>query len=434
MKIAILGFGQEGKSAYRYWSKTNNQITIHDNNENVVIPKDVDSVLGEKALLGLDTYSYDLIVRSPGVKIQNQHSLKTKITTPTQEFVDKCPVQIIGITGTKGKGTTCSLLSDILNNSGIKTHLVGNIGTPALDILDKIEENDLVVYEMSSFQLYDIKSSPHVAVCLLVTEDHLDWHDDLEDYHNSKGNIFRFQKPGDIAIYYKNNETSTKLVNLSPAKKRISYGDGADIFIERDEIRAYGKKVIKISEVGLLGKHNLQNVCAAIAAASVYTSDYESMEQSIKDFKGLALHVELVGEISGIKYYNDSFSSNPTATQAAVESIDSPIVLFIGGIDRGSDFNELAKTLAKKEIRQIVLYGEAREKILQKFNDHNIEKVLLSSSNDFEDILTQGIKHAKRGDAILFSPGCPSFDMFKDFKERGKAFNSFVSKLKNEQV
>jgi len=185
MKIAILGFGREGQSAYQYWDKPENQITIHDNNSNLQLPADAESVLGDGAFEALDSYGYDLMVRTPGLRLDFA-KIKTPITTVTNEFIKKCPAPIIGVTGTKGKGTTATLIYEILSRAGYQSHLLGNIGMPALDELSNINAQDVVVYEMSSFQLFDVTTSPHVAVCLMVTEDHLDWHKDLEEYYSAK--------------------------------------------------------------------------------------------------------------------------------------------------------------------------------------------------------------------------------------------------------
>ena len=231
MKIAILGFGREGKAAYDYWMGDGNEIVIHDNNESLDLPDDARSVLGKEAFDNLDQYNYDLIVRSPGMRVV-LGSIKTPITTSTSEFIKKCEAPIIGVTGSKGKGTTSTLIYKILQESGYNSHLVGNIGTPALDELKNIKSKDIVVYEMSSFQLYDIDTSPHVAVCLMVTEDHLDWHEDLEEYRSSKGNIFKFQNENDVAVHYSDNKVSTELAKLSKAKSQYSYGENANVGVE----------------------------------------------------------------------------------------------------------------------------------------------------------------------------------------------------------
>ena len=252
MKVAILGFGREGQSAYEYWRKKGAQLVIHDNNDSVSLPGGAESVLGKGAFLDLDSYGYDLMVRSPGLRLDIA-KLNTAITTVTSEFLKQCQAKVIGVTGTKGKGTTSTLIYEILCLAGYKAHLLGNIGSPALDQLDDIKKDDVVVYEMSSFQLYDIESSPHVAVCLMVSEDHLDWHKDLAEYHASKGNIFKYQKTSDVAVYFKDNQVSSRLVQLSKAETKYSYGKGGDVTFEGDSITAFSKKVIDIKEVALPG-------------------------------------------------------------------------------------------------------------------------------------------------------------------------------------
>ncbi len=428
MKIAILGFGREGLSAYEYWSKKGNEIVIHDNNEELKIPDGANSVLGPDAFDDLDSYGYDLIVRSPGLRII-VGSLKTPMTTPTNEFLIKCPAKVIGVTGSKGKGTTSTIISKILSAAGFKTHLLGNIGKPALDDLNNINKEDVVIYEMSSFQLYDIKNSPDVAVCLMVTQDHLDWHDDLQEYHESKGNIFNFQTPEDVAVYYSDNLISVNLAKESRAATKYTYGKDSDVSYENGEIIAFGEKIININEIALPGEHNLQNICAAIAACRKFTTNKEAIREVLTTFIGLPYHIELIREKDGIRYYNDSFSTNPTSAIAAARSFTEPEVLFFGGFNKNTDFNELAKELVSKNIRKIITYGQTGELIAETFKKEGIGEVEYIGGSDFNSIISKGISYAKDGDVVVFSPGCASFDMFKDYLDRGNSFNEIINGL-----
>ncbi|MCX6804896.1 MAG: UDP-N-acetylmuramoyl-L-alanine--D-glutamate ligase [Patescibacteria group bacterium] len=425
MKIAILGYGKEGQSAFRHWSKSSNEITIHDNDLNKNIPKGVASVLGPDALMGLDNYGYQLLVRSPGLRIQTS-SIKTPITTPTNEFLQSCKAPIIGVTGSKGKGTTATLVYKILRQAGITAHLLGNIGTPALDELQNIKSSDVVIYEMSSFQLYDVDSSPQVAVCLMVTQDHLDWHDDLAEYQNSKGNIFKFQKPDNVAIYYADNKVSQQLAQLSAAETKYSYGSTADVCVKDGAIVAFGQKIVNVSDIALPGVHNLQNMCAAIAACWVYTQDIKAIRQVLSTFTGLPYHIELVAERNGIKYYNDSFSANPTSTIAAIKCFTQPQVLFLGGYDKKTQFDDLAEEVSKQDFRAIITYGQTGKNIAKDLSKKNVKNVNYMSGNNFEQIIAAGLLKAQRGDVVVFSPGCSSFDMFSDYIQRGLAFNKIV--------
>ncbi len=424
MKIAILGFGKEGESAFRYWSRQSNDITIHDNDLNKETPEGVETVLGNEALLNLDDYDYDLMVRSPGLRVPE--GLNTPIITPTEEFMQRCPAPIIGVTGTKGKGTTATLISEILSGAGKKVHLLGNIGTPALDELGKIKPADIVVYEMSSFQLFDINVSPHIAVCLMVTEDHLDWHKDLAEYHDAKGNIFKFQKAEDTAVYFTDNQISSQLVRLSPANNKVGYGEGGDVYIKDGKIIGFNKVIADVSEVALPGAHNLQNVCAAIAASWEYNQDETVIQKVLREFKGLPYHIEFITEKNGVKYYNDSFSTNPTSAIAAVESFAEPLVLFLGGFDKQADFSELAEVIKNHQVRKIITFAETGQRIAETLINTGVESVEYMDEKDFDVIVGAGIASAQPGDVVLLSPACASWGMFTDYKARGQQFNNVV--------
>ena len=428
MKIAILGYGKEGQSAYRHFNNLENEIFIHDNNLDIELPEDVECVLGKDAFVNLDNYGYDLLVRSPGLRII-EDTLDTPVTTPTNEFLKACKAEIIGVTGTKGKGTTCTLISQILIESGRKVHLLGNIGAPALDELASIKENDLVVYEMSSFQLFDIQKSPHVAVCLMVTEDHLDWHKNLKEYHEAKRNIFTHQNTEDIAVYFSDNEVSKDLASSSLATKKYAYGSAGDVYVKDDSIIAFDQVVANIEDVKLPGRHNLENVCAAIAAVWNYTKDTQAIKRVLKSFAGLPYHIEHIRDLDGVDYYNDSFSTNPSAAIAAIESFDQPQVLFLGGFDKNVNFNPLAEAIKKHEIRKIITFAQTGEKIKNVLIDHGVENVTYNDSDNFKKIVEEGASFAKTGDVVIFSPACASFGMFTDYKSRGEKFNEIIQSL-----
>ncbi len=425
MKIAILGFGLEGESAYRYWNSPENELTIHDNDSNKQIPSGVASVLGKDAFNDLDSFGYELLVCSPGLRLDTSH-LGTPLTTPTNEFMSQCLAPVIGVTGTKGKGTTATLISKILSSVGLSVHLLGNIGKPALDVLSDITATDIVVYELSSFQLYDIEVSPHIAVCLMVTEDHLDWHKSLDEYRSSKGNIFKFQKTTDIAVSYADNDTSVELAKLSMATTKYSYGTSGDVSIMGDSITVFGEPVVKISEIALLGAHNIQNVSAAILACWPYTQDLVAIKKVLTSFRGLPYHIELVNQKNGIKYYNDSFSTNPTSAIAAINCFKMPQVLYFGGYDKKADFAELANEVKKHNIRKVITYGQTGQHIQDIFKSSGVEHVEYIAGDNFVDILKPGLELAQPGDVVVFSPACASWDMFLDYKDRGEQFNKIV--------
>lgn len=432
MKIGIVGFGREGKNALEYWGQKAHEFFVYDKDESITLPQACTPRLGNsyKELLITDSDNLDLIVRSPGIPLWDiVDTLKAPITTITKEFFDLCPCPIIGVTGTKGKGTTSTLMYEILKKEGKDVYLVGNIGTPALSILPKLTKDSVVVYELSSFQLYDLHKSPHIAVCLLVTEDHLDWHKDKDQYEMSKGSIFKYQKENDIAVWYTENKVSKQLSELSKASSRIPYGDKG-IAKVIDGYFVYGnEKICPTSDTKLPGVHNEQNICAAIAATWGLASK-ESIIDVIKTWTGLPYHIETVGTHRGITFINDSFSTNPTATEVAIASMAQPTTLLIGGVDRGLHLEPFATAIKKStHISHVICFGQERERIKEILLNNNIPCVTIEGS--LLDVFCEALTQTKEGENILFSPGAPSFDMFTNYEERGRAFNDLVAQYTN---
>ena len=431
MKIGIVGFGREGKMALKYWGKNATFISVYDKNTSIALPKEVTPRLGDlyKQHLIQDAPHLDLIVRSPGIPLWDiADQIKTPITTITREFFDRCPCPIIGVTGTKGKGTTATLIQKILTHAGKDVHLVGNIGTPALAVLPQLTPDSIVVYELSSFQLFDLHKSPHIAVCLLVTEDHLDWHRDLAHYQQSKGNIFAHQQKPDYAIWYADNAMSVSLATQSPSINPIAYGSKSVVRV-LDGYFMYGDtKICTVADALLTGIHNQQNICAAIAAV-YHLVPLESIIHTIKTFSGLPYHIEDKGIVHGIQFFNDSFSVNPTATSVAIACMSKPTTLLIGGVDRGLHLEPFVEAIQQNNrIENTICYGEEGMRIAQILENASIPHTHILDS--FETVFKQALACSKEGDAILFSPGAPSFDMFTDYIARGEAFNALLEKYR----
>ncbi len=431
MKIGIIGFGREGKIAYEYWKAKAETFYIYDQNESTLLLENCVPRLGEnyKNFLLEDQEKLDLIIKSPGVPIlEIEEKILTPVTTVTKEFFDKCPGKIIGVTGTKGKGTTASLIYEILKENGKDVHLVGNIGIPALSVLERLNENSIVVYELSSFQLYDLDKSPQIAVCLLVTEDHLDWHKNIEHYQNAKSSIFKFQNEDDVAIYYKDNIVSSDLVVFSKAKNKISFGTDADVRVENNLYYFKDKVICSVEDVVLPGKHNQQNICAAIAATYDLVTK-EKIVKVLKTFKGLPFHIEDIKIENGIRFINDSFSVNPTSTMVAIKSFEENIILMMGGVDRGLHLENLVEEILEtKNLKQIVLYGKFGQRLATALEEKKISNRIYLDTNNFEEIFEKAVSFSESGDVVLFSPGAPSFDMFENYIKRGEKFNELVQK------
>ena len=427
MKIAIAGYGVEGKSSYEYFSKRGDDITILDDRTEIDdLPEGVRAILGAAAFSQLGDYG--MVLRSPSLA-PNKLAGAKKIWSATNEFFAQCPAPIIGVTGTKGKGTTSSLTAAILREAGRTVHLVGNIGTPALDELAKIQPSDIVVYEMSSFQLWDIEKSPHVAVILMIEPDHLNVHADFDDYVRAKGNVAAHQQADDVVIYHPTNEQSARAAALSAGKK-MRYMTPEAAHVKAGMIMMNETEICPTEKVGLKGGYNLENVCAAVSAAWQFTQNVASFARAIEGFKGLEHRLEYVATKQSVEFYNDSFSSAPTATMAAITAFSEPVVLIIGGYDRGIDLTPLAKSIVSTpNIAKVVVIGQTRGRIADVFSRLGFDKFDSTDETDMEKIVALALSYAPNGGVVLLSPGCASFDMFKNFYERGRLFKRAVGEL-----
>lgn len=424
MKVAILGYGIEGKVAYDYWRAHGDDVTIFDDKP-VQVPEGAQFQLGPDWQLE----GFDLIVRSPGTR-PDRIPTDAKTTSVVREFMNKCPAPVIGVTGTKGKGTTTTLITKMLAAAGKTVHIGGNIGLPALAFLDKVKPDDWVVLELSSFQLMDATKSPQVAVCLMIVPEHLNWHRDMDEYVQAKANIFKFQKPSDQATYNANNMNSAAIGSISPGKK-LPYYDVRGAYVEGGQVMFQDKVICAVSDVGLLGLHNLDNVCAAVAAVYPIVGDAIPLARAIKEFKGLEHRLELVRELDGVKYYNDSFAANPLSTIAALNAVVEPKVVIIGGFDRDLDLAELAAALGqhKEDLRKILVIGAAGERVGGVLRANKIDNFEILIDKEMSVIVKKASELAQKGDAILLSPGFASFDMYKNFEERGNDYKEAVGKL-----
>ncbi|HSW85499.1 MAG TPA: UDP-N-acetylmuramoyl-L-alanine--D-glutamate ligase [Candidatus Saccharimonadales bacterium] len=434
MKIALLGYGKQGRAAYDYWY-SGNEITICDSSQDLDLPTTADSQLGPDYLQGLDRF--DVIVRSPiihprDIAAANSHNILNKVTTVTNEFFKVCPsINIIGVTGTKGKGTTSSLIVKLLEAAGYRVHLGGNIGTPPLDLLkNDIRSNDWIVLELANFQLIDLKFSPPIAVCLMVTPEHLDWHKDINEYYDAKAQLFIHQKSVDIAIYLASDKISKSIASRGPGKL-IPYFALPGAYVDNNNIKIDGQNICKTTDLKLLGKHNWQNVCAALTAVWQVTQDVDALSSALNNFHGLPYRLESRREVNGIRYYNDSFASGPPATIAAVEAIPGTKVMIIGGYDRNLKLDEFAKDLVrlKTGIRKVLLIGDSAQRTSKVLTKNGFDNFEMSKATEMAEIVSEASELAQTGDAVVLSPGFASFDMFKNFEDRGNQFNRAVSNL-----
>ena len=443
-KIAVLGLGVEGLSSVRFLRKNGAEVWALDRRSREAIDQGIITemeqigvhlVLGKDYLKNLE--EFDTIVRSPGVKLEVVEAAaaeKAQITSQTKLFFDLCPAKIIGVTGTKGKGTTSSLIYEMLKASGKDVHLGGNIGTPPFDFVDQLTPESWVVLELSSFQLQDLHKSPHIAVMLMVTSEHLDYHKDIYEYVEAKRNILKHQTPEDFAVlnrdYPASNESDVYTTgNLYYVSRERETDNSCFSFGNKITLRKNGSDevVIQTSEIIIPGRHNLENICAAVMAAKLAGVGINIIAQVLKSFKGLEHRLELVATVGGVKYYNDSFSTIPESTIAAIEAFDQPEILILGGSSKGSDFTELGRMISEaNNIKVIIGIGDEWEEIKSKIVNLKPEVLLLEGATDMRTAVVAASKIARSGDVVLLSPGCASFGMFKNYKDRGEQFKREV--------
>lgn len=430
MKIAIAGYGMEGKSNYEYF-KVHGDVTIVDERERLEgVPDGVPTILGPDAFEKLQ--GFDLVVRTAGLA---PRKIKTdgKIWSATNEFFAKCTVPIIGVTGTKGKGTTSSMITSILRASGHKTLLVGNIGQPALEVLDEANQADVVVYELSSFQLWDLEKSPNIAVVLPIEPDHLDVHDNFEEYVAAKANIRKYQKEGDICFYHPTNEFARKIAESNPLPNTRRYNDPGDpdsIWVDGDWFMQDGCQVLPTSVVQLPGKYNLENACAAISVGLEFTWNWEEIGRGLRDFEGLPHRLKFVREVDGVKFYDDSLATTPGSVVAAIAAFEQPKVLILGGSSKGvPDFSPIAQAAKDGNVKAAILIGAEADRLEATLKDKGMTLVNLGSKVMMKEIVSAAQAQANAGDVVILSPACASFGMFENYKDRGDQFVAAVERL-----
>ncbi len=446
-KIALIGVSKSNIALAKFlYSKRVKKFVFCDENKKIDIkslkflPKDkVRLKLGEDYLSDLS--GFDLIFISPGInrnikEIKDAQKKGIIISSEIEVFFLNCPARIIGITGTNGKSTTTALIGETLKRDKKKVWIGGNIGEPLVDKLDKITKNDLVVLELSSFQLENLKISPHIAVVLNISEDHIDRHQSLKNYIDAKVNIVRYQDKNDLVVLNFDDREVLKYKNFTKGKviffslDKIKEG----IFLKDKEIyykdKGIEQKICLKDDIRLIGEHNLSNALAAIAVALNLRIDKKDIVRLLKKFKGLEHRIEFIREKQRIKFYNDSKATTPESTIAAIKCFPrSRLVLILGGYDKKIDFKPLISELKNQKVLKIILIGETAKKIyeiIKKQNSYSSEVCICSS---FKQAVEKSFSISKKGDTVLLSPACASYDMFKNFEERGRLFKEMVKKL-----
>jgi len=464
--IAILGYGVEGRAMLDYLLEHEyTNLTVCDQSEKLFgVPADIQTRLGENYLQNLD--DFDVVFRSPGIsffrsEIQEIMDSHTVISSMTKYFFEHCRAPIIGVTGTKGKGTTTSLITEILRRDGRKVFLGGNIGVPAVSFLDDVSEDSLVVLELSSFQLVDLEISPHIAVVLNVTSDHMDYHSSVEEYHESKYPIMAYQSAANFAVLNQDYPYSAEFG---------SQGDGIKVYVSYKQYMINGAwiadqkirtidthdanirerewiDILDVSEIGLVGRHNWENVLPAVTVGRILEVPNSKIAAAVREFHGLPHRLEKVVGTGMVEFYNDSFSTTPESCLAACSAfndIEKPFYLLAGGSEKGSDFTTLGWKLSQmKFLQKVFVMGPSGVRIGEAIvhghetcvEDGTVCRlpVPIEHMESLREAITKAHEEAAMlgvdGTVILMSPAAASFNEFANYKERGEYFKTLAREL-----
>ena len=438
-RILILGFGREGRDTLKFLERLSlsKRIGIADKK----ITNFQSNFKGVKYYFGRNYLSsiphYDVIIKSPGIPYKLIHPFlnnNQRVTSQTDIFFDNFKGKVIGITGTKGKSTTTSLVYHLIKKSGLGVHLVGNIGRPVLTTFLKSKPSDIFVYELSCHQLYHLKKSPFIAVFLDIYPEHLDYYGSFKRYFRAKQNICLWQKKNDYFVF---NSDFSLLNNLAQKVKSnlISFGFKPNryrkVYFRKNWIYLENKKIISKSDIPLLGLFNVADVMATIAVASILKLSVSNIKEGIKSFKSLPHRLELEGKFNGIIFYNDSISTIPQSTIAALEALGESNVktLILGGYDRGIDFSDLARKIAQIDLKNIIFFPPSGQRIYESILSHwpkGKKKPNFFFVNNMEEAVDICYKNTPKNKISLLSPASPSFGVFKDYRDRGKQFLRYI--------
>ena len=448
-KVAIIGLGVSNLPLLQYFHEKKAKVTVFDNKEIDEIPKEIMDKITEYSMefsLGRNYLSklngFDLIIRSPSClpttpELEEEAERGAIVTTEIELLMKMCPCKMIGVTGSDGKTTTTTLISEILKTAGYVCHVGGNIGIPLFTKLSEIKPEDIVVLELSSFQLMGMEVSPDIAVITNVSPNHLNIHKDYEEYIDAKKNIFKFQNKDGILVTNYDNEV-TREASLQARGKVIYFSSKTKLddgyIVDGDTIKQCSDKLrrhlMNTKDIVIRGIHNYENICAALAATETLVEKDIAIEVC-KNFKGVEHRIEFVKEIDHVKWYNDSASSTPTRTISGLNAFNEEIVLIAGGANKNLDYTPLAKPIVNK-VKILILMGETAEEIYnvvkqeQERQGKNI-KIFMCSSLNQAVILAK--RNAEPGQVVLFSPASTSFDMFKNMYDRGDKFKAIVEKM-----
>ena len=413
--ILILGFGREGKSSLDFIHRELPEANVAIADQQEIVVENTTVFSGENYLDACK--DYDVILKAPGVIIKDalDEATKAKITSQTDLFMRAYHQQVIGVTGTKGKSTTSSLIYHVLKTAGYDTQLVGNIGKPCFDVLDEINQKTTIVFELSAHQLEYIQASPHIAVLLNIYEEHFDHYSTPDDYYNAKKNIYKYQTANDLLIYGDIFQHATpEEIAAAPAMK-------VDItkttIIPREQIRTQ-----------LIGEHNLLNIQVAAAIAYSFRMNGEVFLNAVASFKPLPHRLEYVGTFRGIKFYNDSIATAQEAVINAIKALGDVDTIILGGMDRGLDYHPLVDFIRHSNIRNVILLPATDERIRQIFAEDRYLQGLFPVK-DMREAVELAYKTTSPSKSCLLSPAAASYGFYKNFEERGDDYKNLVNML-----
>ena len=440
-KVFILGMARSGYEAAKILGKDNEILVTDMKEQNEDQVKDLEK-LGVKIVICDDPIdllddSFDLMVKNPGIKythptVVKAHNLGIKVINEVElayEYLNK-EVNVIGVTGSNGKTTTVTLIYEMLKEDGKKVYLGGNIGTPLCNFVKDIKSGDYLVLEISDHQLvdmYDFKTN--VSVLTNIYEAHTDFHDSHQRYVEMKKKIFNNMKENDIAIVnYDNKETYDLVQDINCIKYYFSKNNKQNVYLDNNSIYYKDEKIIDCKDIKIKGTHNYENAMAAIGVVKLYNVKNESIRKVLENFKGVEHRIEYVDTIKGVSYYNDAKSTNNEATKIALNSFNEPTLLILGGLDRGQSFDELSEDMT--HVKYVACYGETKDKIKNFCDKINMECEVF---DNLQQATKSCIEKAVKGDVVLLSPACASWDQYEKFEDRGNEFKDIIKELKDKE-
>ena len=441
--ITVIGIGISNLPLIKYLVSLGANVTACDRRSAEDLGENYTELekLGVKFNLGdgyLNNLSGDMIFKTPGMRYDVPELLKAKengsiVTSEMEVFFEVCPSHIIAVTGSDGKTTTTTLIHKMMTDAGYKTWLGGNIGNPLLTDTEKMKENDWVILELSSFQLHTMRKSPEIAVITNISPNHLDMHKDYKEYIDAKKNIMLYQNEGDTLIVNADNQVTADIgKSANGAVKYFSRNGMADVYLDGNIIKRGIVEILNIKDIKIPGMHNVENYMAAIAAVSGLVSK-EVIVNVAKTFGGVEHRIELVRTLDGVKYYNSSIDSSPNRTINTLRVFPNKVIMIAGGKDKGIPYDEIGSALAE-HVKVLILIGATSDKI-QEALDAEINKngngkdIEVIRATSYEDAVNTARSKAHDGDVVLLSPASTSFDMFRNFEERGNLFKKIVNEL-----